>query len=235
MPLAFFLSYRFMRGDEAKEACPQIQLVQVPVARGKADLNTYRDAGSEVKWNLKAYIMHYFIFYINLEIVKIYWKIAYNKQVVAILARKGRCQRASVDEVYLDLTEAAEKMLTESPPEELETIEDEVLKSHILGLTHQVKFNAVSTSVWWTSVENMIDGWVTLHYGNLSLGVFSFLMFSFCFSFLKFLGGNWMQYYSSRDRFLPLEHAPFFFNFVIISGFSTYGIILPIEHSINGI
>lgn len=37
-----------MRGDEAKEACPQIQLVQVPVARGKADLSTYRNAGSEV-------------------------------------------------------------------------------------------------------------------------------------------------------------------------------------------
>jgi len=38
-----------MRGDEAKEACPQIELVQVPVARGKADLNSYRNAGSEVR------------------------------------------------------------------------------------------------------------------------------------------------------------------------------------------
>lgn len=37
-----------MRGDEAKQVCPQIQLVQVPVARGKADLNVYRNAGSEV-------------------------------------------------------------------------------------------------------------------------------------------------------------------------------------------
>lgn len=37
-----------MRGDEAKKVCPQIQLIQVPVARGKADLKTYRDAGSEV-------------------------------------------------------------------------------------------------------------------------------------------------------------------------------------------
>lgn len=37
-----------MRGDEAKAACPEIQLVQVPVARGKADLNLYRSAGSEV-------------------------------------------------------------------------------------------------------------------------------------------------------------------------------------------
>lgn len=37
-----------MRGDEAKKVCPQIQLIQVPVAHGKADLKTYRDAGSEV-------------------------------------------------------------------------------------------------------------------------------------------------------------------------------------------
>lgn len=38
-----------MRGSEAKEVCPEIQLVQVPVARGKADLSVYRNAGSEVK------------------------------------------------------------------------------------------------------------------------------------------------------------------------------------------
>jgi DNA polymerase eta len=37
-----------MRGDEAKRVCPGINLVQVPVARGKADLNLYRSAGSEV-------------------------------------------------------------------------------------------------------------------------------------------------------------------------------------------
>lgn len=46
-----------MRGDEAKEVCPQIQLVQVPVARGKADLNTYRNAGSEVWEPLVSLIM----------------------------------------------------------------------------------------------------------------------------------------------------------------------------------
>jgi hypothetical protein len=42
------LNFRSMRGDEAKRVCPDIQLVQVPVARGKADLNLYRSAGSEV-------------------------------------------------------------------------------------------------------------------------------------------------------------------------------------------
>ncbi|XP_027345129.1 DNA polymerase eta [Abrus precatorius] len=92
---------RSMRGDEAKEACPQIQLVQVPVARGKANLNSYRNAGSEV---------------------------------VSVLSQKGRCERASIDEVYLDLTEAAETMLMETPPESMQDFEEEILKSHVLGL-----------------------------------------------------------------------------------------------------
>lgn len=56
-----------MRGDEAKEACPQIQLVQVPVARGKADLNSYRNAGSEVRvigisnWLFNFGVIHSFV------------------------------------------------------------------------------------------------------------------------------------------------------------------------------
>ncbi|XP_020232436.1 DNA polymerase eta [Cajanus cajan] len=95
---------RSMRGDEAKEACPQIQLVQVPVARGKADLNSYRSAGSEV---------------------------------VSVLSQKGRCERASIDEVYIDLTHAAEAMLMETPPESMQDFEEEVLKSHVLGLEIQ--------------------------------------------------------------------------------------------------
>ncbi|PON48008.1 hypothetical protein TorRG33x02_321710, partial [Trema orientale] len=99
---------RSMRGHEAKQVCPEIQLVQVPVARGKADLNTYRNAGSEV---------------------------------VAVLSRKGRCERASIDEVYLDLTDAAEKMLAEAPPENLEVVDDETLKSHILGLSNEGGLN----------------------------------------------------------------------------------------------
>jgi len=39
---------RQMRGDAAKEKCPDIVLVQVPEVRGKADLTKYRDAGKEV-------------------------------------------------------------------------------------------------------------------------------------------------------------------------------------------
>ncbi|PPS15899.1 hypothetical protein GOBAR_AA04679 [Gossypium barbadense] len=93
-----------MRGEEAKEVCPQVQLVQVPVARGKADLSGYRNAGSEV---------------------------------VSILARRGRCERASIDEVYVDLTDAAEMMLADNPPQGMETIDEEALKSHILGLNNE--------------------------------------------------------------------------------------------------
>ncbi|PWA82147.1 umuC domain-containing protein [Artemisia annua] len=91
-----------MRGDEAKDVCPEINLVQVPVARVKADLTTYRDAGSEI---------------------------------VPILARKGRCERASIDEVYFDLTYVFETMLKETSFESLESIDEEVLKPHKLGLS----------------------------------------------------------------------------------------------------
>ncbi|XP_071708746.1 LOW QUALITY PROTEIN: DNA polymerase eta-like [Rutidosis leptorrhynchoides] len=106
---------RSMRGDEAKKVCPQIHLVQVPVARGKADLTIYRNAGSEV---------------------------------VSILARKGRCERASIDEVYLDLTDAAKLMLKKTPPESLESIDDEVLKSHVLGLALNGKDDKETVREW---------------------------------------------------------------------------------------
>ncbi|KAJ0180282.1 hypothetical protein K1T71_003686 [Dendrolimus kikuchii] len=39
---------RGMRGDEAKEKCPEIQLPSVPCQRGKADITKYREAGKEV-------------------------------------------------------------------------------------------------------------------------------------------------------------------------------------------
>lgn len=65
-------------------------------------------------------------------------------QVVSILSRKGRCERASIDEVYLDLTEAAEKMLAENHPESLKAISEEALKSHILGLHLVLAFALVS-------------------------------------------------------------------------------------------
>ena len=68
---------RNMRGDEAKEKCPEIILARVPVARGKADLTRYREAGAEV-----------------IEVLQTFSNI---------------CERASVDEAYLDLTETIER------------------------------------------------------------------------------------------------------------------------------
>lgn len=39
---------RNLRGDEARKLCPNLQIVQVPTAHGKADLTAYRAAGKEV-------------------------------------------------------------------------------------------------------------------------------------------------------------------------------------------
>ncbi|XP_031567727.1 DNA polymerase eta-like [Actinia tenebrosa] len=72
---------RSMRGDDAKEKCPDIELVQVPVARGKANLTPYREAGAEV---------------------------------IEVLSRFCEsCERASVDEAYLDLTDIVDRKMTE--------------------------------------------------------------------------------------------------------------------------
>ena len=68
---------RNMRGDEAKRKCPDIQLVQVPVSRGKANLTHYRQAGAEVMEVLSKF--------------------------------SDCCERASIDEAYIDLTESVKK------------------------------------------------------------------------------------------------------------------------------
>lgn len=39
---------RHMRGEDAKEHCPEIELVSVPSVREKADLSKYRNAGRDV-------------------------------------------------------------------------------------------------------------------------------------------------------------------------------------------
>lgn len=37
-----------MRGKEAVKKCPELQLVQVPLTHGKAELGPYRAAGKQV-------------------------------------------------------------------------------------------------------------------------------------------------------------------------------------------
>nr|CAB3474305.1 unnamed protein product [Digitaria exilis] len=109
-----------MRGDEAKRVCPGINLVQVPVARGKADLSLYRSAGSEV---------------------------------VTILASKGKCERASIDEVYLDLTDAAKDMLLQAPPNSPDEIFMEAAKSNILGLPSNASEKEKNVRTWLCRVD----------------------------------------------------------------------------------
>uniref|UniRef100_A0A336MV37 DNA polymerase eta n=1 Tax=Culicoides sonorensis TaxID=179676 RepID=A0A336MV37_CULSO len=46
---------RHMRGDEAKQICPEIELCKVPNVRGKADLTKYRDAGKDVARVLQSF------------------------------------------------------------------------------------------------------------------------------------------------------------------------------------
>jgi len=47
-----------MRGDEARLVCPEIQLVQVPTAHGKADLTHYRFSGSQARPPYFAPVIH---------------------------------------------------------------------------------------------------------------------------------------------------------------------------------
>ncbi|CAM9610599.1 unnamed protein product, partial [Phaeothamnion confervicola] len=69
---------RQMRGSDARKLCPQLQLVQVPTKRQKADLTVYRESGA---------------------------------RVVGVLSRGGTCERASIDEAYVDFTDAATELL----------------------------------------------------------------------------------------------------------------------------
>lgn len=50
-----------------------------------------------------------------------------------MLSRGGVCERSSIDEVYLDLTESAAARLLKDPPK-LESLPEEALETHILGL-----------------------------------------------------------------------------------------------------
>ena len=66
------------------------------------------------------------------------------KQVVSILSRKGRCERASIDEVYLDLTEAAKERMMHLPDSK-EQVSAEAQKSHVLG--NQVSYQILSKAL----------------------------------------------------------------------------------------
>ena len=76
---------RQMRGQEARKACPELALVQVPCAHQKSDISLYREAGAEV---------------------------------VTVLSRFATAtERASIDEVYVDITAAALRELAAPEPD----------------------------------------------------------------------------------------------------------------------
>ena len=78
---------RGMRGSEARKACPELELVQVPTRAGKSNMQVYRDAGSRVVECLRRH------------------------------CPGAALEKASVDESYVDLTEAARGLLAEQGPE----------------------------------------------------------------------------------------------------------------------
>eukprot|EP00891_Asterochloris_glomerata_P001049 jgi/Astpho2/1049/gw1.00017.35.1_t len=104
---------RNMRGDAARRACPDMILVQVPTAHGKADLTIYREAG---------------------------------KQVLDILGTVAICERASIDECYLDLTEEAHRRLAAAGGSPLLPVNPEQV--HVARLVSCGSW-ASTTAEWW--------------------------------------------------------------------------------------
>lgn len=115
---------RTMRGDEAKEKCPDITLVRVPEARGKANLTHYREAGAEV---------------------------------IAVLSRFcDNCERASVDEAYIDLTETVKIRMRGMEIDEI--AEKSAATTFLEGyMTDDGNAQTVDHDAWRTSVEGDED------------------------------------------------------------------------------
>mmetsp|Transcript_14578 Transcript_14578/g.42739 ORF Transcript_14578/g.42739 Transcript_14578/m.42739 type:complete len:792 (-) Transcript_14578:369-2744(-) len=77
------------RGHQAAKKCPDLRIVQVPVKHGKADLTMYRDASQRVLDVL-------------ISVMKSY--------VSKDSAEKMKVEKASIDEIYIDLTAAATEL-----------------------------------------------------------------------------------------------------------------------------
>lgn len=75
---------RFFRGREAVAKCPDIVLIQVPTAHGKSDMGIYRTCGSR-----------------SLKIIR------------EVCGSGALVEKASVDEMYLDVTAPARRLLTQ--------------------------------------------------------------------------------------------------------------------------
>lgn len=114
-----------MRGDEAKAKCPDIILVSVPEARGKADLTKYREAGGEViqvSNGSKVCLQRNAAIVIDLKVFK-----KFDGAIV---------ERASVDEAYIDLTQIVEERLLQLA--EKSVTSDHLSNTHLAG-KHDLK------------------------------------------------------------------------------------------------
>jgi len=77
------------RGRDAVKKCPQLRIVQVPVKHGKADLTMYRDASYRVLNKLVASV---------------------KENAPSSQAGKILVEKASIDEIYIDVTLVAHEM-----------------------------------------------------------------------------------------------------------------------------
>ncbi len=95
---------RNMNALAARRLCPELQTVQVPTLNGKADLTLYRDRGNKARQQSLSIVTFHSVFS------------PYALQVAEVLSRLAVTERASIDEVYLDVTAEALRRLAGIPP-----------------------------------------------------------------------------------------------------------------------
>lgn len=118
---------RNMRGGEARQLCPNLQLVQVPTSNGKADLTSYRRNGAAVLAILSEPDGD----------VGTCCELATPAGRIAIALRLGRrraeivCEKASIDESYLDVTDAAKQRLKFQKQSWAQALPDDLDQVHV--------------------------------------------------------------------------------------------------------
>eukprot|EP01134_Creolimax_fragrantissima_P002806 CFRG2806T1 len=109
---------RGMRGDDAKVLCPELNLVMVPELHGKANLTIFREKSNEI-FNI----------------------------VISELDGKGQLEKASIDEMFIDVTQAANEMVAS-----MITISEDNIREQLKpveGFVAVVGCDDVATSFEW--------------------------------------------------------------------------------------
>ena len=98
---------RNQRGKEACQACPALNIVQVPVKHGKADLTLYRSASKRVMEALRRAVVT-----TATEMLVVVTKNANNQtKTIKDLESDIIVEIASIDEVYIDVTKLANRLV----------------------------------------------------------------------------------------------------------------------------